>query len=257
MSSTPTTERTKAGKAKRVTGIILNVVLWVFLVFAFVMMIFAFASNSNEYGVSMLGNKVILNVKSESMEPIIRKGDMIVGTELSLEEKQALKAKSDDYEGDIITFFVDLDGDGIKDLNTHRIVSKEKIGDAYFFRTKGDNNDIADNYSIRVEDIICTWKEGDTQIHGLGAVLGFFQSRTGFLLFVILPLVGLFAYEIVRLVMVILKIKGKDNKNITESEKEEIRRLAIEEYKRSLSGEETAEVKSVDNTSDDKSGATE
>ena len=252
-----TTGKTEKTKAKRITEIVLNVVLWVFLVFAFIMMIFAFASNSNEYGVSMLGDKVILNVKSESMEPTIRTGDMIVGTKLSLEEKQALKAKSDDYAGDIITFFVDLDGDGVKELNTHRIrkISTDEKGKV--FTTRGDNNNADDGYEIRVDDIVCTWKEGDTQIHGLGAVLGFFQSRTGFLLFVILPLVGLFAYEIVRLVMVILKIKGKDNKNITESEKEEIRRLAIEEYKRSLSGEETAEVKSVDNTSDDKSGATE
>ena len=201
----------------------------------------------------MLGNKIILNVKSESMEPIICKGDMIVGTELSLEEKQALKAKSDDYEGDIITFFVDLDGDGVKEINTHRIVSKEKIGDAYFFRTKGDNNDIADNYSIRVEDIICTWKAGDTQIHGVGAVIGFLQSRVGFLIFVIIPLVGLFVYEIVRLVMMILQIKGKGKKDITDAEKEEIRRLAIEEYKRSLSGEETVSVQE----GDDKGDATE
>lgn len=253
MSSTPTTEQAKAGKAKRITGIIFNVILWIFLIFALVMMIFAFASNSNKYGVSMLGNKVILNVKSPSMEPTIMTGDMIIGTTLSDEEKEALKAKSDDYEGDIITFFVDLNGDGVKEINTHRIIEKYTSGGDIIFRTKGDNNDIADNYSIRVDDIVCTWKEGDTQIRGLGSVIGFLQSRTGFLIFVIIPLIGLFVYEIVRLVMMIVKIKGKGKKDITDAEKEEIRRLAIEEYKRSLSGEETVSVQE----GDDKGDATE
>ena len=181
------------------------------------------------------------------MEPTIRTGDMIVGTELSTDEKKALK------EGDIITFFVDLNGDGTKEINTHRIVKIEQAGEVYSFYTKGDNNPTEDNYSIKIDDIVCTWKEGDTQIHGLGAVLGFFQSRVGFLIFVILPLVGLFAYEVVRLVMMIRNIKGKDKKEITEAEKEEIRRLAIEEYKRSLSGEETAgktDGVSVENQSD-------
>jgi signal peptidase I len=222
--------KTEKTKAKRIVGISLNVVLWIFLVFALIMMIFAFASTSNEYGVSTLGDKVILNVKSESMEPVIRKGDMIVGTELSVDQKKELK------KDDIISFFVDLDGDGVKELNTHRIVEDPLVNGKgeYIFYTKGDNNAAADTYDVRVDDIFCTWKEGDTQIHGLGSVLGFFQSRLGFLLFVILPLTALFIYEIVRLVMMISKIKSQDKKDITDAEKEEIRRIAIEEYKRSL-----------------------
>lgn len=251
-----TTGKTEKTKAKRAVGITLNVVLWVFLVFALIMMIFAFASTSNQYGVSTLGNKVILNVESGSMEPTIRTGDMIVGKIISLDEKKALKAKDADYAGDIITFYADLDGNGTKEINTHRIVEVKIDGDSYSFRTQGDNtetNPNPDNYYVRADDIICIWKEGDTQIHGLGAVLGFFQSRVGFLIFVILPLVGLFAYEVVRLVMMIRNIKGKDKKDITEAEREEIRRLAIEEYKRSLAGEETAgktDGVSVENQSD-------
>lgn len=248
MSSTPTTEQAKAGKAKRITGIIFNVILWIFLIFALIMMIFAFASNSNKYGVSMLGNKVILNVKTNSMEPTIMTGDLIVGTTLSDEEKKTLQ------EGDIITFYADLFGKG-KEINTHRIVSIEHIGENdYRFHTKGDNPDATlDSNPILLSDIVCTWKEGDTQIHGLGSVIGFLQSRTGFLIFVIIPLIGLFVYEIVRLVMMIVKIKGKGKKDITDAEKEEIRRLAIEEYKRSLSGEETVSVQE----GDDKGDATE
>ena len=233
--------KTEKTKAKRIVRISFNVVLWIFLIFAFIMMIFAFASTSNDYGVPVLGNKVLLNVKSDSMEPTISKGDMITGTVLSFDEKKSLE------KDDIITFFVDLDGDGIKEINTHRIVKKDvdEKGD-YSFRTKGDNKDrypvnaVDDGYSVKLDDIICTWKEGDTQIHGLGNVLGFLQSRTGFLIFVIIPLVALFVYEIVRLVMMTSKFKKKDNQDITEAEKEEIRRQAIEEYRRSLAGDNPA-----------------
>lgn len=223
-----TTEKTNKTKVKRIFEIILNVVLWVFLAFATLSMIFALVSTSNDYRVPIMGNKVLMSVRSESMEPVIYKGDLIAGTVLSLDEKKELK------EGDIITFFVDLDSDGTKEINTHRIVSVNVTGDTYVFRTKGDNNLTADGYEIRIDDIISKWQEGDTQIHGLGNVFAFLQSRLGFLLFVLIPLIALFAYEIVRLVLMIIKIKMKDHKEISEAEKEAIRRLAIEEYKKSL-----------------------
>ena len=239
MGSTVKTEKTTA---KRTVGIILNVIMWIFLVFAFTMMIFAFASISNDYGVPVMGDKVILSVKSESMEPTIKKGDLIVGKVLSLDEKNALQ------ENDIITFFVDLDGDGVKDINTHRIVEVKTSGEKHFFRTKGDNLALYeegitdDGIDVAVDDIICQWKEGDTQIAGLGAFLGFLQSRTGFLLIVVLPLVILFVYEIIRFILMILKLKPRKAQAISEAEKEEIRRQAVEEYRRSLNNDSTEEV---------------
>ena len=81
-----TAVKTKNAQAKKITKIVLNVLLWIFLVFALVMMIFAFASISNDYGVPILGKKVVLCVASESMEPTIKKGDMITGKILSTEE---------------------------------------------------------------------------------------------------------------------------------------------------------------------------
>ena len=228
-----TAVNTKNAKAKKITKIVLNVLLWVFLLFALFMMIFAFASISNDYGVPILGKKVVLSVVSDSMKDTIDKGDMIVGKTLTLEEKQTLK------EGDIITFFADLNGDGTKEINTHRIVKVIGTGDDMGFRTKGDNaarypvNVDDDGYTVRLDDVICTWKEGDTQWHGFGSFLGFLQSRTGFLCIVVIPLILFFIYEIVRFVIMIVKVKGKD-KTVSDEEKEEIRRQAIEEYRRSL-----------------------
>lgn len=236
----------ESNKPKKVVGIVLNVILWLFLVFAFIMMTLAFTSASNEYGVPIIGDKVVLTVKSDSMKPTFKSGDMLIARALNNEEKDNLQV------GDIITFYADLDGDGDKELNTHRIISVS----AGTFKTQGDNpetNPVPDDYIVFKDHIVATWKEGDTRIGGVGNVIGFLQSRTGFLLFVILPLIGLFTYEVVRLILMILKIRGKDKKNITEAEKDEIRRLAIEEYKRSLSGEEAVGVKE----GDDKGDATE
>lgn len=224
-----TTKKLNA-KTKKIINITVNVLLWIFLAFAFVMMVFAFASISNDYGVPMMGNKVILNVVSESMQPTINKGDLIAGKTLTLEEKQALK------EQDIITFFADINGDGIKELNTHRIVKVTGTGEDMVFRTKGDNasmypvNVTDDGYNVRLEDVVCTWKEGDTQLKGMGSVLGFLQSRIGFLCIVVIPLALFFVYEIVRFVMTIMKVKGEGKRVITADDEEEIRRKAIEDY---------------------------
>ena len=230
-----TAVKTKNAQAKKITKIVLNVLLWIFLVFALVMMIFAFASISNDYGVPIMGNKVILSVASESMEPTIKKGDMITGKVLSDEEKMELK------EGDIISFFVDLDGDGAKEINTHRIISVISSGEDIAFRTQGDNNGSPDGYTLHIKDVICSWKEGDTQWHGFGSFLGFLQGRVGFLCIVVIPLILFFIFEIVRFVIMIVKLKGKDKKTISDEEKEEIRRQAVEEYRRSLEAAAPAE----------------
>ena len=236
------TSQTKKSNANKVVKIVLNVLLWIFLIFAFLMMVFAFASVSNDYGVPILGDKVILNVVSDSMKPTFEKGDMLAGKTLTLEQKKALE------EGEIITFFADINGDGVKEINTHRIVKKTVNGEEYSFRTKGDNKDMYpvnvddDGYSVRPDDSICTWKEGDTKVHGMGSFLAFMQSRTGFLCLVVIPLILFFLYEIVRFFLTLSKVRGKKTE-ISQEEKDEIRRQAIEEYKRSLAQDESEESK--------------
>ena len=211
-------------KAKKIVGIVLNVLLWIFLVFAFVMMVFAFASISNDYGVPVLGKKVILNVQSDSMSPTFNEGDMLVGTVVEEKDKENLKP------GEIISFFIDLDGDGVKEINTHRIIET----DGAQFTTKGDNevtNPVQDKYPVYSKDIICKWDENkDTRIKGLGKFFGFLQSRTGFLCVIVIPLALFFIYEIIRFVLTVIKLKDGGKKKITAEDEAAIRQKAIEEY---------------------------
>ena len=211
-------------QAKKVVKIVLNVLLWIFLAFALVTMIFAFISASNDYGVAKVGNKVYLNVVSPSMEPTIKKGDMIVGTMLNDEEKRSLK------KGDIITFFVDLNNDGNKELNTHRIVNvMDNGGGSIVYTTKGDNNDREDQKIVRANDVVAIWHEGDTKIGGIGGFFAFLQSSTGFLLLIVLPLAAFFIYELVNFILLMVKLKKGDKKEYT-PEEEAIRQKLYEEY---------------------------
>ena len=244
------TEKTNGSKAKKIMGTIGNVLLWIFLVFAFLMMVFAFASTGNDYSVPIMGNKIIMNVVSPSMEPTIMKGDLIVGTVLTDEEKSSLK------EGDIITFFVDLDGDGAKELNTHRIKTVNYGGDPEAFRTQGDNNNnVEDNYTVRLNDIVAIWREGDTQMHGIGNVFAFLQSRLGFMLIVVVPLALFFVYEVVRLIFIIYRVKNGDKRSITAEDEEEIKRRAVEEYLRSQGIDPAAATKPAEAASNEISEA--
>ena len=77
-------------------------------------------------------------IASGSMEPKIYKGDVVViekldGKYSELKEGQVIAYR---YEGIMIV---------------HRLIKIEKVGDEYYFYTKGDNNANEDNYAIKQE----------------------------------------------------------------------------------------------------------
>ena len=85
----------------------------------------------------------IVVVISPSMEPTIKKGDLLFvkGTEPYLIKNGTIEGK----EGDIIVF----DAQGLwpgtpGEPIVHRVIDKYLVGDVWYFLTKGDNNDIPD-----------------------------------------------------------------------------------------------------------------
>ena len=82
-------------------------------------------------------------IASGSMEPKIYKGDVVViekldGKYSELKEGQVIAYR---YEGIMIV---------------HRLIKIEKVGDEYYFYTKGDNNANEDNYAVRQEMVYGT-----------------------------------------------------------------------------------------------------
>ena len=211
----------KVKKGLKITG---NVLFWIFFALALGMTIFAFTARASATGAPQFGNKVLLTVKSESMTGTFNKGDLIV---CEVREESEVK----DYTvGDVVTFDYVVDGEHI--LNTHRIVSKTGEGANATYQTQGDNketNPNVDDGFRSMFDIKGKWT--GTRIAALGAIIGFLQSSTGFLVCVVIPLALFFVYEVVQLVIIITQMRAKKTMgNISKEQEEIIKQKAIEEF---------------------------
>ncbi len=297
-------DKAKTSKTRKTIGTIVNVIIWIFIAFSVVVTILAITANTSKDGVPSIGGKVMSPVLSNSMAPTFYKGDMIFSNKITDESKKNLDVM------DIVTFKADLDGNGTKEINTHRIIEVIGSGDAVSYRTKGDNGATADSYTISYADVISVAnlgaktvdvkeanqgklskgtiftadvdKDGNNEYYlikevkkengsvvayvtrsiltndddvevsvtevkgklsekisraaGLGSVVTFLTSSTGFLLCIVIPLVIFFLFEIVMFIKRILEIKNANKKQITVEEEELIKKRAIEEYIRSQQG---------------------
>ncbi len=213
-------------KIKKISGIVANVLIWMFVIFSLVITIMVFAAQGNKDGVPSLFGKSFITIETESMEPVYEAGDLVYLTKLTDAEKKAL------VKDQIITYHapIDINGDGqIGDLNTHRIESHD-VNTAKIV-TKGDNNDQADAYTISYGDIVGVCTE-DGKIGGIGSVISFLRSSLGFFLCIVLPLILFFIYELYRFIALIITERAKRNDEQTKADEEEIKRRAIEEYLR-------------------------
>ncbi len=220
----------KKKSVKKVLGIAANVLMWAFLIFSALIMILVFASQGDRDGIPSLFGRSLITIESPSMSPTYKVGDMVFMEKLSDETKKELQV------GDIITYRApeDINGDGqIGDINTHRIESVDHSDGTIV--TKGDNNLIADKYTIGYNDIIgkCT----DTgKIGGLGNVINFLRSSLGFFLCIVLPLILFFVYELYSVISLIVTERAK-KQGVSKEAEEEIKRKAIEEYLKSQNAE--------------------
>ena len=230
-------------KAKKIASIAGNVLIWAFVVFSFVITVLVFSAQGSADGVPAIFGKSLITVSTDSMKGTFNSGDLIFMEKLDPEEKLTLSAGDPGLKnGDVITFRapIDIDGDGkTGDLNTHRIIevvySDTVKGQAEYI-TQGDANLTADNvgddpYTVQATDIVGIWTGG--RLPGIGKVINFLRSSLGFFLFIVLPLVAFFIYELYRFIAILLEEKRKKNPaQISKEDEEEIKRKAIEEYLR-------------------------
>lgn len=86
----------------------------------------------------------LFRVMTGSMEPNIPTNSLIVVHRI---EPGKLE------EGDVISFY-SRDPSLLGEVNTHRIVGIEEVGGRYIFSTKGDANNVEDQYVTYGEDVI-------------------------------------------------------------------------------------------------------
>lgn len=101
----------------------------------------------------------------------------------------------DDVEVDDIICFYDPQGTGTTTI-THRVVEigTKKDGERIFV-TKGDANNIVDQVAVSEDDILGKYM---FHINGLGRLAMFMQTTPGLIIFIILPIVILVAYDVIR-----------------------------------------------------------
>jgi signal peptidase len=125
----------------------------------------------------------------------------------------------------------DADGRRVRDNNTHRIVDivyNESDKTINHFVTQGDAMKMEDPIPVTPDEILAKQVgsgEGKNglKIAGLGHALDFLQSRTGFMICIIIPLALFFIWQIYKLIMMFMESKAEEID-------EETKRRAIEEY---------------------------
>ncbi len=242
----------KAVKSLKIIG---NIFLWLFVIFSIVITMIVLSAQQNADRLPSVGGKYLINILTDSMSPTFSSGDIIIGERLTDEQKLYLEV------GDVITFYADLDGDGLKELNTHRIVEVNENPNteaASSYITKGDNeetNIVVDDDPVLWQNVICKWT--GKKIPLIGKATSFLQtSRMGFFLVIVLPLLAFFLYELYRFALTIYRVRHGGKKQITAADEELIKQKAIEEYlkkqaEESAQADKTADDVTSDSTSDD------
>lgn len=232
-------ENQKTGKAKKVIGIIVNVLLWLFVIFAVAVTVIAVSANTNKKNVPTIGGKCYLTVLSDSMnadKPAgvasdkpsgFKKNDLIIGKYIADNESEINKLEV----GDVITFEYDINRDGkisAGEYNTHRIVEVVKDGDSVrYYRTQGDNNKVGTE-EVSASRIIAVYT--GKKIGGIGAVLTGLRKPVVFGLCIVLPLAAFFVYELIIFIKTVVSVKNDGKKMISQADEELIKQRAIEEY---------------------------
>jgi signal peptidase len=203
--------KTRANSKKSVWKIILEVIAWIVVIFATIITLSVFSSQANG-GVANIFGKIPVTIQSDSMAPTFKAGDLIIDKKVT--DIKQLK------EGDVITFWTIIQGKRV--LNTHRIVNINNDGS---YITRGDANSKEDDVRVLPLDIVGQYT--GQKISGMGSVIDFLRSPTGFLIFVVLPLLIFFIYQVYRFVVIIISMKKP---KLSAADEEEIKRKAIEEY---------------------------
>lgn len=132
-------------------------------------------------------------ILTQSMYPTIKAGDIVI----------TYKNDNDKYDdGDVITFVSDQNG-GI--TVTHRVNEVFNVNNTYSYKTKGDNNNAADNEVIPGDNVL---GKVILKVPKAGYIQQFLVSKTGWIAAVILPCLAIVIYDVLKLFRFTAK-KGK------------------------------------------------
>lgn len=196
-----TATQSKAGK---IVSIAINVLSVIIMLFAVIIVVNSLVSSNRGYPTFF--GYAYYTVESDSMAKDVSSGE-VKSDNFSRGDVIKVKIAGDNTEkasykvGDVITFWDTIHAE--KALDTHRIIEVvEEEGRVVGYYTKGDNNLTADSIMRTIDDVQGKY-EGKAS--GIGNVILFLQSKTGFLICVLLPAalimlycIGLVVFNIVQ-----------------------------------------------------------
>ena len=141
-------------------------------------------SYTNQEEVPSIGGYFPLIVLTDSMQPEIDGGDLIICHTIEADDVK---------DGDVIAFF-DPAGNGTS-IVTQRVTDVVKDGGSISFKTKGDANNAEDRMLVEEDDLVGIYQ---SRIKGAGNIAMFMQSTTGLIICVVLPIILLVGYDLMR-----------------------------------------------------------
>lgn len=194
-----------------ILGIIFCLILVPILISNLVLIIKGYANPGEIPG---YGKTKPLIVLTDSMEPTIKSGDLILIREVDFDDVE---------EGDIISYF---ESETQRTTTvTHRVIEiiYDENGNKLEFVTQGDANNIEDSDHVTRGKLIGVYK---TRIPVLGNVAIFLKSTPGLIVAILVPLGLLVGYDVIR-----RKLYDKKNEEDTNELLKELELLRAEKAK--------------------------
>ena len=157
-------------------------------------------------------------ILTQSMYPTIKAGDVVV----------TYKEDADHYNsGDVVTFISRGNG-GI--TVTHRITDVYLNNGNYSYKTKGDNNNTDDRELVDNSDVL---GKVVFKVPKAGYFQQFMVSKTGWIVAVLLPCLGIVIYDILKIIKTATR-KSKDiitNNSKTDDARKKLKEVIKDEEK--------------------------
>ena len=168
--------------------------IFITLIIVLSVLVTLFSIITSKDGIPNVNGYSPFSIQSNSMAPALKKGDMIITHN---------KINFNDLKvNDIISFYSSENGSNI--IKTHRIVNIIDNNNVRLYETKGDNNDTSDKVYITETDVIGKMV---IRIPFLGAIIDFFKNKWIFLFLIVIPLSGIFIYQIISFIKLLLEYK--------------------------------------------------
>ena len=189
---------------KKIGKFLLDILFVIVVIIAIIMIMLSI--NSNQEGISSFLGFTPFSIETNYMEPTIMSVDLII-------VKQNIDRNNLEKD-DIVSYFTMYKGE--KKVQTSRIIEVRKTPNMISYITEGDNQKDKERKEIAPGDIIGLYT--GTKIAKWGTFYEFLNSKSGFLICIIIPLFIFFVYQFIKFIKVIKEMNESRKK---EEEKEE------------------------------------